>query len=67
MECRQHAKWDGLVANGVIAISPLFASDIRAHLSLWAYALDVGLFPYVSFWHGAIDDPLACQLRESRS
>jgi hypothetical protein len=45
MEYHQQAKWDGLVANGVITISPLFASDIRAHLSLWAYALDVGLFP----------------------
>ena len=45
MEYHQQAKWDGLVANGVITISPLFASDIRADLSLWAYALDEGLFP----------------------
>jgi len=64
---RQHAKWDDFVATGGVAINALVASDVEAHISLWAYALDVDLFPNVSFWDGAIDDPLAYHVRDARA
>ena len=67
MEYRQQSKWEEFVSNGSVGISTLVASDTDAHMALWAYALDVDLFPHVSFWNGAIDDPLAYQLRESRT
>lgn len=67
MEYRQQSKWAEFVADGSVDISTLFASDADAHLSLWSYALDVDLFPNVVFWNGAIDDPLAYQVRESRT
>lgn len=67
MEYRQRGKWDDFVANGSVSISTLVASDLDAHLALWAYALDVDLFPNVEFWNGAIDDPLAYEVNNARA
>ncbi len=64
---RQNSKWDEGVANGSVSIQALVASDLDAHLALWAYALDVDLFPNVDFWNGAIDDPLAYEVDNARS
>ena len=67
MAYRQNNKWENGVADGSVSISTLVASDLNAHMSLWAYALNVDLFPNVTFWDGAIDDPLAFEVSNSRA
>ena len=67
MAYRQNSKWENGVADGSVSISTLVASDLNAHMSLWAYALNVDLFPNVTFWDGAIDDPLAFEVSNSRA
>ncbi len=64
---RQKSKWDELVAHGSVSIETLVAADLDAHLALWAYALDVDLFPNVDFWNAAVDDPLAYTVSNARA
>jgi len=64
---RQRDKWNDMVADGVIEISTMCAQDTEVLLSLWAFALDVDLFPHVSYWNGPVDDPLAYTVNNARA
>lgn len=55
---RQKSKWEDSVARGEVDVVEVVASDHAPHRSLWSFLTNVDLFPRVSFWNLALDDPL---------
>ena len=64
---RQRENWENFTANGSVVVNALVGEDLDAHLALWAFALDVDLFPNVNYWDGAIDDPLVEVVSNARA
>lgn len=63
---RQREKWDGFVADGSVSIELLVASDHQAHRTLWSYVTSIDLFPRITHWNVAIDDPIVHDLTNER-
>jgi len=56
---RQRGAFEASRPNGKVEIVELLGCDSRAVLSLWRFALQVDLYPNVSWWNAPVDDPLA--------
>lgn len=66
LQFRQRSAWtDGMPA-GKIEIVELIACDARAEASLWQLALQVDLFPHVTWWNAPTDDALAWAVANPR-
>jgi predicted acetyltransferase len=56
---------DGLPA-GKVEIVELLGIDSRAEATLWKFALQVDLFPKVTWWNAPVDDTLAWMVTDPR-
>jgi predicted acetyltransferase len=66
LQFRQRGKFtDGLPA-GEIEIVELVGVDPRAETTLWRFALQIDLFPRVTWWNAPIDDVLARMVTDPR-
>lgn len=63
---RQKSERDEWYAGGELRIDELMAATPDAHRTLWAYVMNIDLFPNVTYWNLPIDDPLRWSLTNSR-
>lgn len=63
---RQREKWDGEISEGSIAIEVLVSADVDAHRALWTYVTSIDLFPNVSYWNAAVDEPIVFDVSDPR-
>jgi predicted acetyltransferase len=59
VQFRQRSAWTDGMPSGKVEIIELIAVDARAEASLWQLALQIDLFPHVSWWNAPTDDMLA--------
>jgi predicted acetyltransferase len=63
---RQKGVFEATRANGHVTIVELVGIDPRAQLTLWEMALQMDLFPNVSWSNAPVDDPLAWAVVDPR-
>ncbi len=63
---RQRTSWTDGVAAGKIEIIELIGVDAQAEATLWRFALQIDLFPNVSWDNAPIDDVLAWTVADGR-
>lgn len=56
---RQKDKWEDFSADGEVSVEELVALTPAAHAGLWSFLAGIDLYPNLSHWNMAIDDPLA--------
>jgi predicted acetyltransferase len=64
---RQKEKFEEGHFDSTLSVVELIASTDDAHSALWRFVLSVDLFPNVSYWNVAVDDPLPWKLTNRRA
>jgi predicted acetyltransferase len=63
---RTESKWDSNGPGGEVSVVELVANNPSAYAGLWRFLLTLDLARAVSYWHGAIDEPLQYLVNEPR-
>lgn len=66
LQFRQRSAWTDGMPSGKVEIVELVGCDARAEASLWQLALQVDLFPHVTWWNAPTDDALAWTVANPR-
>ncbi len=66
IQFRQRSVWTDDLPAGKVEIIELVGIDARAEATLWQLALNVDLFPHVSWWNAPTDDVLAWAVTNPR-
>ncbi len=66
LQYRQRNAWTDGVASGKIEIVELIGVDARSEATLWQFALQIDLFPNVTWWNAPVDDVLAWSVADGR-
>lgn len=66
LQFRQRPGFTDGLPSGQLDIGELIAIDARAEATLWQFALQVDLFPTVTWWNAPTDDVLAWQVADPR-
>lgn len=63
---RQKSNWEDSLANGEVEVLEVITNDGEAHRALWSFLTNIDLFPRISFWNLAMDDPLPHVITDGR-
>jgi predicted acetyltransferase len=63
---RQKEKWEGFLPDGEVSVIEVIATDDPARRALWSFLTTIDLFPRITWWNAAIDDPLPWELSDGR-
>lgn len=63
---RQRGKFSDGVPDGKVEINELLAVDARAEATLWRFALNIDLFPTVTWWNAPADSALPWLVSDMR-
>lgn len=66
LQFRQRSAWTDGMPSGKVEIVELVGCDARAEASLWQLALQIDLFPHVTWWNAPTDDALAWTVTNPR-
>lgn len=66
LQFRQRSAWTDGMPSGKVEIVELIGCDARAEASLWQLALQIDLFPHVTWWNAPTDDALAWTVANPR-
>lgn len=66
VQFRQRSAWSDGMPSGKVEIIELLAVDARAEATLWQLALQIDLFPHVTWWNAPTDDALAWAVTNPR-
>lgn len=63
---RQKDKWEDFSADGEVSVEEVLALTPAAHTGLWSFLAGIDLYPNLSNWNMAIDDPLSELVTDER-